>query len=48
MCMKRGLRYSMQFPAIFWVTLGGKRQRFEDAAAAKRCVQNYHPAEESE
>lgn len=47
-CMKRGLQYSMQYPAVFWVTLGGKRQRFEDAAAAKRCVESHHPAEEAE
>lgn len=47
-CMKRGMQYSMQYPAVFWVTLGGKRQRFKDAAAAKRCVESYHPAEEAE
>lgn len=30
-CMKRGLQYSMQYPAVFWVTVGEMRHRFEDA-----------------
>uniref|UniRef100_A0A3P8T5J3 L1 transposable element RRM domain-containing protein n=1 Tax=Amphiprion percula TaxID=161767 RepID=A0A3P8T5J3_AMPPE len=47
-CMKRGLQYSMQYLAVFWVTVGEKRHRFEDAAEAKRCVDNHHPAEEAE
>lgn len=47
-CMKRGLQYSLQYPAVFWVTAGGTRHRFEDAAAAKRCVDTHHPAEEAE
>lgn len=48
MCMKRGLQYSMQYPAVFWVTVGQKKHRFEDAAAAKRCIDNHHLAEEAE
>ena len=35
-CMKRGLQYSMQYPAVFWVTVDKTRHRFEDAATAKR------------
>lgn len=48
LCMKRGLQYSMQYPAVFWVTVDGKRHRFDDAAAAKRCVDNHNPAREAE
>lgn len=47
LCMKRGLQYSMQYLAVFWVTVGETRHRFEDAAAARRCIDNHHPAEEA-
>ena len=46
--MKRGLQYSMQYPAVFWLTVDGVRHRFEDAAAAKKWIDNLHPAEEAE
>ena len=48
MCMKRRLRYSMQYPAVFWVTAGGKRHPFEDVSAARKFVEGHHPAEEAE
>lgn len=48
LCMKRGLKYSMQYPAVFWVTVGERRHRFEDAVAARRCIDNHHLAEEVE
>ena len=47
-CMKQGLQYSMQYPAVFWVTVGETRHRFEKAEAAKRSVDNHHPAGEAE
>lgn len=32
MCVKGvRLQYSMQYPAVFWVTVGGKKHWFEDA-----------------
>lgn len=45
LCMGKGLRYTLQYPAVFWVTLDGRRQRFEDPAAAKRSINNYQPTE---
>lgn len=46
-CSEKGLQYSMQFPAVLWIDLGEKRQRFEDPAAAKSVIKNYQPAEET-
>uniref|UniRef100_A0A672JM97 L1 transposable element RRM domain-containing protein n=1 Tax=Salarias fasciatus TaxID=181472 RepID=A0A672JM97_SALFA len=45
MCMSKGLRYTLQYPAVFWVTLNGSRQRFEDAAAAKKCIERHQTAD---
>lgn len=47
-CMKKGWRYSLQYPAVFWVTIDGTRHRFEDAEKARRYVSTLHPAEEAE
>ena len=38
MCMKRGLKYSLQYPAVFWVTVRGSLRRFTDPEEAKKCV----------
>lgn len=44
-CMKKGWRYSLQYPAVFWVTINGARRRFEEA----RCyISTQHSAEEAE
>lgn len=45
LCMGKGLRYTLQYPAVYWVTLDSRRQRFEDPAAAKRTINNYQPTE---
>uniref|UniRef100_A0A8C6UKB2 L1 transposable element RRM domain-containing protein n=1 Tax=Neogobius melanostomus TaxID=47308 RepID=A0A8C6UKB2_9GOBI len=37
-CTEKGLRYSMQYPAILWINVGDQRQRFQDAAAAKKAL----------
>ncbi|KAK7904529.1 hypothetical protein WMY93_017136 [Mugilogobius chulae] len=37
-CAAKGLRYSMQFPAILWINIGGQRQRFEDPTAAQKAI----------
>lgn len=48
LCRVKGLKYTMQYPAVFWVTIGGERLRFEDAAAAKRSVDRYQAPDEGE
>uniref|UniRef100_A0A8C6T262 L1 transposable element RRM domain-containing protein n=1 Tax=Neogobius melanostomus TaxID=47308 RepID=A0A8C6T262_9GOBI len=48
LCMKKGLRYTLQYPAVFWVTLDGTRQRFEDPAAAKRSIISYQQPDAGE
>uniref|UniRef100_A0A673CWJ4 L1 transposable element RRM domain-containing protein n=1 Tax=Sphaeramia orbicularis TaxID=375764 RepID=A0A673CWJ4_9TELE len=48
MCRAKGLKYTLQYPAVFWVTVGRERLRFEDAAAAKRRVDNYQGQKEGE
>lgn len=45
-CRAKGLKYTMQYPAVFWVSLGEERLRFEDAAAAKKMIDRYQPPEE--
>lgn len=47
-CMKKGWRYSLQYPATFWVTINGARRRFKDAEEARRYVSAQHSAEEAE
>lgn len=48
LCMRKGLRYTLQYPAVLWVTIDGVRQRFEDPVAAKRSVNNYQPPNNGE
>ncbi|KAK7877360.1 hypothetical protein WMY93_031933 [Mugilogobius chulae] len=46
LCMSKGLKYTLQYPAVFWVTLGGRRQRFVDATDARRSIEQYRTSEE--
>uniref|UniRef100_A0A3P9P9P0 L1 transposable element RRM domain-containing protein n=1 Tax=Poecilia reticulata TaxID=8081 RepID=A0A3P9P9P0_POERE len=48
MCRAKGLKYTTQYPAVFWVFLGKERLRFEDATAAKKIIDKYQPPEEGE
>lgn len=48
MCRAKGVKYTTQYPAVFWVSLGKERLRFEDATAAKKMIDKYQPPEEGE
>uniref|UniRef100_A0A3Q0QVC5 L1 transposable element RRM domain-containing protein n=1 Tax=Amphilophus citrinellus TaxID=61819 RepID=A0A3Q0QVC5_AMPCI len=48
LCRAKGLKFTMQYPAVFWVSLGRECLRFADAAAAKKSIDKYQPPEEGE